>query len=67
MVNVTYTPDNDMVVTDDSGVATTYNLGDTAWIIVATALVWLMIPGVGYVSHHDVSTSKCSAAHEQHC
>ena len=48
MVNVTYTPDNDMVVTDDSGDATTYNLGDTAWIIVATALVWLMIPGVGF-------------------
>ena len=48
MVNVTYTPDNDMVVTDESGVATTYNLGDTAWIIVATALVWLMIPGVGF-------------------
>lgn len=48
MVNVTYTPDNNMVVTDESGVATTYNLGDTAWIIVATALVWLMIPGVGF-------------------
>ncbi|KZV76624.1 ammonium transporter [Peniophora sp. CONT] len=48
MVNVTYTPDNDMVVTDDDGVATTYNLGDTAWIITAMALVWLMIPGVGF-------------------
>ena len=25
-----------------------YNLGDMAWIITAMALVWIMIPGVGY-------------------
>ena len=25
-----------------------YNNGDLAWIIAATALVWIMIPGVGY-------------------
>ena len=25
-----------------------YNNGDIAWIIAATALVWIMIPGVGY-------------------
>jgi ammonium transporter, Amt family len=25
-----------------------YNPGDLAWVIAATALVWLMIPGVGY-------------------
>jgi ammonia channel protein AmtB len=25
-----------------------YNLGDIAWMIAATALVWIMIPGVGY-------------------
>ncbi|EJT99169.1 ammonium transporter [Dacryopinax primogenitus] len=25
-----------------------YNPGDLAWIIAATALVWIMIPGVGY-------------------
>lgn len=28
--------------------APTYNPGDIAWVITATALVWLMIPGVGY-------------------
>ena len=25
-----------------------YNLGDIAWMISATALVWIMIPGVGF-------------------
>jgi ammonia channel protein AmtB len=25
-----------------------YNLGDIAWVIAATALVWIMIPGVGF-------------------
>ena len=25
-----------------------YNLGDIAWEIAATALVWIMIPGVGF-------------------
>lgn len=26
-----------------------YNAGDIAWMITATALVLLMIPGVGYI------------------
>lgn len=26
----------------------TYQAGDIAWILTSTALVWLMIPGVGY-------------------
>lgn len=26
----------------------TYQTGDVAWILTSTALVWLMIPGVGY-------------------
>ena len=25
-----------------------YNGGDTAWVLASTALVWLMIPGVGF-------------------
>jgi len=25
-----------------------YNLGNMAWVIAATALVWIMIPGVGF-------------------
>ena len=32
----------------DTGETVVYNLGDIAWIISATALVWIMIPGVGY-------------------
>jgi ammonium transporter, Amt family len=36
-----------MVVTED-GVQVVYNLGDMAWVIAAMALVFIMIPGVGY-------------------
>ena len=25
-----------------------YNPGDITWMLVSTALVWLMVPGVGY-------------------
>ena len=25
-----------------------YDLGDIAWVLASTALVWIMIPGVGY-------------------
>lgn len=25
-----------------------YNPGDTAWVLASTALVWIMVPGVGY-------------------
>lgn len=37
-----------MIVTDSSGNPVVYNLGDIAWVITATALVFIMIPGVGY-------------------
>ena len=37
-----------MIVTDSSGNQVLYNLGDIAWVITATALVFIMIPGVGY-------------------
>ncbi|RSH92312.1 hypothetical protein EHS25_008727 [Saitozyma podzolica] len=48
MVNVTYTPtSSDLVYYEDDGTEVIYNLGDMAWIIAATALVWIMIPGVG--------------------
>jgi hypothetical protein len=41
--------ENNFIYTDPkTGVATLYNLGDIAWVIAATALVWLMIPGVGF-------------------
>ena len=32
----------------DSGENVVYNLGDIAWVLASTALVWIMIPGVGF-------------------
>lgn len=32
----------------DSGETYVYNLGDIAWVLCSTALVWIMIPGVGF-------------------
>lgn len=37
-----------MDVTSPDGTVVVYNPGDMAWIIAATALVWIMIPGVGF-------------------
>lgn len=51
MVNATYTTSGDLIATYDvDGVQTEtiYNLGNMAWIIVATALVFIMIPGLGF-------------------
>lgn len=31
-----------------TGETTVYNLGDIAWTLASTALVWLMIPGLGF-------------------
>ncbi|THU79769.1 ammonium transporter [Dendrothele bispora CBS 962.96] len=48
MVNVTNEDtSNSIIFSDDAGVVTTYSPGDIAWILAATALVWLMIPGLG--------------------
>lgn len=33
---------------EDGPVSGIYNPGDIAWILASTALVWLMIPGVGF-------------------
>lgn len=33
---------------DEEASTPTYNPGDIAWVLTSTALVWLMIPGVGY-------------------
>jgi Amt family ammonium transporter len=38
-----------MVYTADDGTLYVYNAGDIAWTLASTALVWLMIPGVGYL------------------
>ncbi|GAC98876.1 ammonium transporter [Pseudozyma hubeiensis SY62] len=51
MVNATYTTSGDLIATYDvDGVQTEtiYNLGNMAWIIVSTALVFIMIPGLGF-------------------
>ena len=32
----------------DGGFTWVYNPGDIAWVLASTALVWLMIPGVGF-------------------
>ncbi len=38
-----------LIYTDpDTLEATTYGLGDMAWVLASTALVWIMIPGVGF-------------------
>ncbi len=37
-----------MVIYNDDGTVNKYNLGDISWIIAASALVWIMIPGLGF-------------------
>lgn len=33
---------------DPSGATVVYNPGDIAWVLASTALVWIMVPGVGF-------------------
>ncbi|TFK69353.1 ammonium transporter [Pluteus cervinus] len=48
-MNITYVDSSlDMVYSDAEGNTQVYNLGDMAWVLTSTALVWLMIPGVGF-------------------
>ncbi|GAA5886996.1 hypothetical protein JCM6882_009410 [Rhodosporidiobolus microsporus] len=39
----------DLLATLDGGEVAAYNPGDIAWLLTCTALVWIMIPGVGYL------------------
>lgn len=48
MVNVTYDASGDLNWVDGNGTTVVYNLGDIGFVIAATALVWIMIPGVGF-------------------
>ncbi|KAJ3920618.1 ammonium transporter [Lentinula edodes] len=54
MVNITYdackisSPAGSIIYTDDSGTQTVYQNGDIAWTLAGTALVFIMIPGLGY-------------------
>lgn len=45
MVNITYDASGDLISSDG---VTVYNMGDIAWTLASTALVWIMIPGVGF-------------------
>ncbi|KAI5994898.1 ammonium transporter AmtB-like domain-containing protein [Pisolithus orientalis] len=47
MVNITFDSSEDIVY-DINGTTGVYNLGDIAWTLASTALVWIMIPGVGF-------------------
>ncbi|KAG9311495.1 ammonium transporter AmtB-like domain-containing protein [Chiua virens] len=47
MVNVTYDSSGDLEWSNSSG-SGVYNLGDIAWTLASTALVFIMIPGVGF-------------------
>ncbi|KAG8979939.1 hypothetical protein FRC05_007382 [Tulasnella sp. 425] len=49
VLNTTYdAAGNNIQSTLADGTVVVYNLGDMAWIIAATALVWIMIPGLGF-------------------
>ncbi|KAF5337820.1 hypothetical protein D9758_015717 [Tetrapyrgos nigripes] len=49
MVNITGDANsNSIVYTADDGTQTVYSPGDIAWILASTALVFLMIPGLGF-------------------
>jgi Amt family ammonium transporter len=49
MVNITYDASGSILWFDpDTGVDVVYSPGDIAWTLAGTALVWLMIPGVGF-------------------
>jgi len=48
MPNVTYTDSGDMVATLADGTTALYNNGDLAFIMISTALVMIMTPGIGF-------------------
>jgi len=48
MVNITYDSSGSIIYTDASGTQSVYQNGDIAWTLAGTALVWIMIPGVGF-------------------
>lgn len=39
----------DLIATLPDGTITTYSPGDISWVLTCTALVWIMIPGLGYL------------------
>jgi len=48
-LGLTYDAAGQLTYTDpDTGEVSVYNGGDIAWTLASTALVWLMVPGVGF-------------------
>ncbi|PPQ65690.1 hypothetical protein CVT24_012108 [Panaeolus cyanescens] len=47
-VNVTFDASGSLVVPTTGTETIVYNPGDIAWVLASTALVWIMIPGVGF-------------------
>ncbi|KAJ7362347.1 hypothetical protein DFH08DRAFT_1024440 [Mycena albidolilacea] len=48
-LNITYDASRDINWVDPSdGSLVVFNLGDISWVLTSTALVWLMIPGIGF-------------------
>jgi len=43
-----HSPDNRELDTVDTNLNLWFTTGDVAWTLTSTALVWLMIPGVGF-------------------
>ncbi|KAL0947810.1 hypothetical protein HGRIS_013882 [Hohenbuehelia grisea] len=48
MVNATYDTSGDLIYNVPDGTTLVYNMGDIAWVLTSMALVWIMIPGVGF-------------------
>lgn len=48
MVNSSFTGDNNLATIDSDGKPIVYNLGDIAWVLVSTCLVFIMVPGIGF-------------------
>ncbi|KIJ95401.1 hypothetical protein K443DRAFT_11410 [Laccaria amethystina LaAM-08-1] len=47
MINVTHDASGSLVVTDDN-TPHVYSPGDIAWVLASMALVWIMMPGIGF-------------------
>lgn len=48
MVNISYDASGSMIAYDAAGEPVVYNIGDICFIVICMALVWIMIPGVGF-------------------
>jgi len=50
MVNSTYDESGDLINNFPvNGIPPVFNMGDIAWVLTSMALVWIMVPGVGFL------------------